>query len=172
MQGYQHLLLGTVAGVCAASAIAEPAAGAAFAMACMVGSVYPDIDVASSKIGKKVKPLAVLANKVFGHRGFIHTPINGIFLYFLIFGITNRYLPSVPHCIAEGFTLGFFLHLIQDTFTKGGIMWFYPVSSKKMRLARIGSNSPWCFVITVILAALVAGFFLWFVPTAQMPELL
>ena len=81
MKGKEHLLLGTATGLIAASAISAPhSAQAALAVSCMVGSLYPDIDLVASKMGSVVKPLSFMLNKMFGHRGFIHTPINAALL--------------------------------------------------------------------------------------------
>lgn len=150
----------------------KPNGSRAFGMACMAGSLYPDIDSVSSKLGRKVKSLSILFTKVFGHRGFIHSPVNGILLYLAIYAFTQDLIPDDPYCIAAGFLFGFMLHLIQDSFTRGGIPWLYPVCTKKIRFARFRSDSPWCFVITAVLAVLIAGFFLWFVPMSQMPMLI
>lgn len=159
MQGHQHLLLGTVAGLSGAMMYAEPAAGIAFCAACMIGSIYPDIDVSTSKISKKARATSFVIGHIFGHRGFIHTPFNGLVMYLLLTWITGMVMPSYSSQIVTGFIIGFFLHLLQDTMTKGGIMWFWPLKFK-IHLTNLKSSSPVCYVITIIMAAITAGVFI------------
>lgn len=160
MQGHQHLLLGTVAGIAGSALFSDPAAGMAFCGACMLGSVYPDIDIGTSKLGKKMKPASALIGHIFGHRGFIHTPLNGILLCIILTAVCGQILPDYDFEIVSGFVIGFFLHLIQDTFTRGGIMWLWPIRFR-FRLTKLKSASPLCYVITFILAILVVMLFLW-----------
>lgn len=163
MQGYQHLFLGITTGACMASIIPKEQA-AVCVIACTIGSIFPDIDISTSKLGKRIKPASMIISHVFGHRGFIHTPLNGIILTILLCLVANEEFP----CIPSAFCVGFFLHLLQDTFTKAGIMWLFPIKAK-IHFTNIKSNSLLCIPITLALAAISAWILLWLVPASQTP---
>ena len=48
-----------------------------------IGGLMPDIDHPSSKAGRKEGIFSTIINKIFGHRGFLHTPLF-IFLFFIL----------------------------------------------------------------------------------------
>lgn len=171
MQGHQHLILGTVAGIAGSANFGDRGAGLVFCIACMAGSLYPDVDLQTSKAGRAAGPVSAVINRIFGHRGFIHTPVNGILMYVIIATITGQIWPEYAYVLASGFTAGFFLHLLQDTMTKGGIMWFWPVKWK-IHLTNLSSNSPVCYVITAVMAFLVVIVFAYLVPMAGVPVLI
>lgn len=152
MTGENHLLLGAAIGVSVVAVTQNCTDGAVFATACMLGSLYPDIDLPSTKIGHMCKPFSILLNKKYGHRGFIHSPLNAAFLTLIYWGLTYLTVPSAFNVVALGFLVGFFAHLVQDTLTKGGIPWFYPIK-KKIHLTNIGADSKLCFFMTFGLAA-------------------
>lgn len=151
MKGREHLILGTVVGASVAAATRNYDNGLIFMSACIVGSLSPDIDLPDSKLGHLIKPISALLNKIFGHRGFIHTPLNAAVLTLIYWLITRAIEPIAFRTVALGFLVGFTVHLIQDTFTKGGIMWLYPVKLK-IHFTNIGSDSFLCFFITIALA--------------------
>lgn len=155
MKGSQHLFLGTVAGIAGSEIYAGTDAGIPFCLACMAGSLFPDIDLQTSKAGNIIWPISGLLNKTFGHRGFIHTPLNGAIMSLAVYALTNLVFLGFGIQIATGFALGFFLHLLQDTVTRGGIMWLWPLKIK-IHLTNIRSNDIWCWPITAIFAAICA----------------
>lgn len=169
MQGHQHLFLGTAAGLTGSLSFVEPAAGIAFCASCMIGSLYPDIDMGTSKIGRRAKPAAFILNGLFGHRGFIHTPINGILMTLVIYLISMAAFPPYAYEIASGFAVGFFLHLLQDTMTQGGIMWLWPVKLK-IHFTNFKSSSPVHYLITLGMAAVTVIAFI-LIALSNRPEL-
>lgn len=171
MRGYQHLALGTITGLCLASAMPNDAAGLAICASCMAGSLYPDIDLSASKIGSRVKPASTVIHALFGHRGFIHTPVNAVLMSALLYTVSKCIVPELAMYITEGFAIGFFLHLLQDTFTRSGIMWLWPLKFR-IHFTRITSGSILCIPITAALAALSAGLILYVLPAAQVPMLI
>lgn len=163
MQGYQHLFLGITTGACMVSLVPKEQATACM-VACAIGSIFPDIDISTSKLGKKIKPASMIISHIFGHRGFVHTPLNGIMLTILLYLITSEAFS----CIPSTFCIGFFLHLLQDTFTKTGIMWLFPIKAR-IHFTNLKSSSLLCVPITLALAAISAWVLLWLVPAAQTP---
>ncbi len=89
---------------------------------CLFGSVFPDIDINSSKIGSTVKPLSTLINKTVGHRTLFHSPL----LYGVLLFLSYRFLPE-SFLYMLGFTVGAFSHLALDFFNPVGISLFWPI---------------------------------------------
>lgn len=81
----------------------------------MIGLLLPDIDAETSTLGRYVK----FISRAIPHRTITHT----IWAVLLLAGAT-WYFES-PLLLA--LTLGYFLHILQDTFSKQGIAWFYPI---------------------------------------------
>lgn len=92
-------------------------------LAVVLGSLFPDIDIATSKLGK-YNPLTPFMK----HRGRMHT--------LLILGLIALPLSQINTSMAKGFFFGYLMHLVADTFTPRGIMWLYPFSKKYFSLAR------------------------------------
>lgn len=92
-------------------------------LALVVGSLFPDIDIATSKLGRYN-----LFAPLMKHRGRMHTII--------VLGIIAMPLSLINTNMALGFAFGYLLHLIADTFTPMGIMWLYPYNKKYYSLAR------------------------------------
>lgn len=114
----------------------------------ILGSVLPDIDHKSSYIGKRVKPVSSVINKLAGHRKLFHSPIIYWALYIasMSIGTDKLVLNSM-----FGLFLGIFSHLFLDSLTIGGLPWFYPISKKRFSLARIKTNSQLEFTLCGIL---------------------
>ena len=98
-------------------------------IAIMVAAVFallPDIDMVKSKLGRKLQPFSTLAAFVFRHRGFLHSFVFAVAVYFLV-----RYLFSST--IAAAAAIGYSSHLLLDMATKEGIMPLSPLSKMKIR---------------------------------------
>lgn len=91
----------------------------------MLGSLFPDLDSPNSTLGK----FNIFA-RFMRHRGSTHTLL-GLFLtslfIFLLAKDTNA---------AFNFAFGYFTHLLLDTLTPQGIMWYYPVSKHYVRIPK------------------------------------
>lgn len=57
----------------------------------------------------------------FVHRGFVHTPVFMVVCVIVLIALGYKKKVWLP------FSIGFFSHLVIDTFSHGGIMWFWPV---------------------------------------------
>jgi len=91
-----------------------------FVLMVLIATLLPDIDSAYSTLGHK---------KFFGflqffvkHRGVLHS-----FTFLIV--LTLIFLFFLP-LLALGFFLGYALHLFADSFTKEGIVLFYPFKKK------------------------------------------
>ncbi|WP_297429381.1 metal-dependent hydrolase [Clostridium sp.] len=103
----------------------------------ILGSILPDIDHKNSYIGKKTKVVSSAINKFAGHRKLFHGPLIYLLLYSMSFGITNNKILMLG---IKGIFLGILSHLVLDSFTIGGVPWFYPFSKKKFSLGKFKTN--------------------------------
>lgn len=95
-----------------------------FFLIIMLFSVFPDIDMPKSKIGKNNKIISRIINLIFGHRGILHT----IYLPLILFLVFYR----LNYEMAIAILLGYFSHIFMDALTKMGVMPFYPLINKKI----------------------------------------
>ena len=127
-----------------------------FLGAAVVGSILPDIDHKNSYIGKKAKTVSKTISKLAGHRKLFHAPLMYLLSYSISIGMINDKL--LLACI-KGLFLGVLSHLFLDSFTIGGLPWFYPLSKKKFSLCNIKTNSKveeiLCGILTCINVVIV-----------------
>lgn len=98
-----------------------------------IGCQLPDIDTTDSHIGRCTKPISSIISH-FGHRGITHSLFGWAMLYFIVaFGLRSRYFTFMYQIFPYGWSIfldwlliGYFLHLIEDWFSKGGLIWFFP----------------------------------------------
>ena len=121
-----HLVIGLFVAVLFLPFVSNPLS---FLFIVLVGSLFPDIDTAFSKVGRNIP--AKIVQIFTTHRGMIHS----ITLALLISWILSIFFPK----LAFGFFVGYSVHLLADSFTKMGITPFWPYS----RVARgmIKTNS-------------------------------
>ncbi len=121
----------------------------------MLGSLLPDLDASESKIrhfgwrqnGLRVEPLqplASLAHRAFGHRGFLHS-LGGVALCAVALVPAGKYLGGAFY---GGILLGYASHLCADALTKSGIpLWqWWPGKTVRQvhvvpRWARVSTGS-------------------------------
>lgn len=120
----------------------------------LLGSLLPDIDHSNSYIGQKVKTASKVINKLAGHRKLFHAPLAYLLLYSVALGMVKDNLILV--CI-NGLFLGILSHLILDSFTLGGLPWFYPLSKKRFSLGNIKTNSKLEDILCGILTCINIG---------------
>lgn len=116
-----------------------------------VSALLPDIDIKGSKVNNKAGIVGKGVSAVFSHRGFIHTPILYVVLYFLMSMV-------LPMSICQGFLVGTLSHLVLDTFNSKGIMWLYPITRKHFHVAKIKTRGvgETVFMFAMIAFAVVA----------------
>lgn len=101
-------------------------AGFVFLICVSFGSLLPDIDSKNSLINKFIP---INLSKYFVHRGICHSLIGWlifclislIILFPIIF-----YAKLIGTMIYFGLIIGYFLHLLEDSFSRSGIIWMYP----------------------------------------------
>lgn len=98
-------------------------------LALSIGALFPDIDESKSYIGRRTRGISDIINLVFGHRGITHTLVGWLVFSIFVFGV-GFFLNDIR--ISFYLSLGFFLHVLEDSFSKGSVMWFYPFSEKKI----------------------------------------
>ena len=113
-------------------------------------SVFPDIDIGTSLIGRRVRPW----NAFFRHRGFFHSIICMIACTVAVFIVFHE----ADYALA--FLLGFASHLALDSLTPAGLALFWPSSFSPKGKFRTGGLFDWSlfFALVIIDTALVAGF--------------
>ena len=122
-----------------------------------IGAMLPDIDYPKSYLGRKCRLISNFVYNLFGHRGFIHSPLCLLLLYtmlLLIFG----YIPYKSIYIKvfiDSICIGYASHLVLDMLTPAGIPLLYPFSKKRCRLLCLtndnGNKLIYCILIFLLL---------------------
>ena len=114
-----------------------------FIVIMLITSALPDIDSYKSKLGKKIKPVSFLINIFLGHRGIFHS----LFLLILI----SMVIAIINIEIAVAFFIGYLSHLVLDSLTPEGVMFFYPFSNRRTKgFIRTGSLFENIFFILLL----------------------
>ena len=155
MKGSMHLIGGVSVGIATAYLLTKDVTSTAVCgMIGGIGGLFPDIDSPTSMISKNIPLVPKAINKAFGHRTFTHSLMIPIFIggiAYLCRNNKNAFLGLI--C----FGIGFLMHLIQDTLTKGGVPWLYPLKRKRFSLLPIRSGNPIEIVFTIILIGIYVG---------------
>ena len=107
-------------------------------------SLLPDIDKSNSLLGKKIKPISFIIEKLFGHRKLFHS----LLFWTVISALIWRYAGKSYAIIT---LLGISSHLIADALTKQGINFLYPVSQFRIAgFIETGSLLETIFLLTII----------------------
>lgn len=99
--------------------------------ALVLGSLLPDIDHPKSFIGKHNQLVSQVTNKTLGHRGATHSLVVAFGIYFIFLFIAKKYFSASAMLTPFWTLVGYLLHLVEDSFSKNGIHWFWPLSKKK-----------------------------------------
>jgi len=136
-----HLAFGFLVGLLGIKYL-NPGNQILFMLLCMFGAALPDIDHPRSKIGRKVKVVAML----FEHRGFWHSlfvlvPLSFVLLYF------------VSRINAYAVLLGYVSHLAIDCLTYEGIMPLHPLSRFRIKgIMKTGAEAEFVILILLVIA--------------------
>lgn len=151
-----HSLGGVAAGLLMISAnnVNEPTYQTTMMAGAVLGSLFLDIDHPKSWIANKMPMVSDVMSGVFKHRGFVHTPlfiiIVSIVLNTLNWGWLHELHYLAPYFI-KGFVPGMLSHLILDTLNVQGIMWLWPISTKRLHILGIRTNSLMEAVVCLLL---------------------
>jgi inner membrane protein len=112
-----------------------------FLLAIVLGSLLPDLDSATSFIGKKFK----LVSLFFRHRGMIHSVVFLAGFSIISFLITKNFYYFLA------FAMGYLSHLLLDSMTPSGVAFFWP---SKVRTRGIFKTTG---LVDILLLALFIG---------------
>ena len=117
-----------------------------------LGAVLPDIDSEDSTLGKYIKPVS----RLIPHRTITHTLWIVLVLGVAVWSLESVYLLAL--------TLGYALHILEDSFSSQGIRWLYPVPVKgrsPFTYETGGFGETVMFLSAIGVHALCAGFVIW-----------
>ncbi len=91
-----------------------------FMIMLIIGAIFPDIDSEKSYLGKSMmfRPVQFFIK----HRGIVHSLFFGSFAAMI--------LALIYPGLGFGFLLGFFLHILADSFTREGVVPLYPIKKR------------------------------------------
>ncbi len=103
----------------------------------MIGGLAPDIDQSTGTLWKRVR-LGRLLGKVLapifgGHRHISHSVLGIVFfgvISKLFLTLTSNVLIVDGNVVWWSFMIGVVSHLVADSFTHGGVPWFFPIPIK------------------------------------------
>ncbi len=120
--------------------------------AAVVGSLAPDIDHPSSRVGQLLWPISYPLARLFGHRGLTHSALALLGLALAVVLLDGAVVTTVT-----AFAVGYTLHLAADACTTRGIALLYP-SRQRFRApitVRTGGLGEWA--LTGLILALAAA---------------
>lgn len=124
-------------------------------LACAVlGSLFPDIDSVSSKLGRKLLAVSGPIQLVIGHRTMFHAPL----LYGLLYGISLFFTQSgsLLSLLSLVACLSAMSHILLDSLNPGGVPFLWPYSHKyHLALFRVRG------IVDILLFFVFAGLCLW-----------
>lgn len=135
MRGITHTAAGISVGILLSNCLNADIGNTVVMVSCsMIGSIFPDIDNASSKIGHHVKPASYLIQLFIGHRTVFHAPV-----LYLILGImiTATYPRTMPY--VTSFLIGAASHILLDSFNPAGVPLLWPIN-KHFHIANFKSG--------------------------------
>lgn len=147
MRASTHIVFGSAIAVAAFTATGA-GVGPLTIPAAVVGSLLPDIDLASSRAGRKIWPLAWIIRLAFGHRGMTHSLLALVAVTALL---TQAFGAQPP---VGAFAIGYLSHLFGDWITPRGIPVLWPIGRKYASPMPIRSaKGELAYMGTAVLAA-------------------
>jgi membrane-bound metal-dependent hydrolase YbcI (DUF457 family) len=120
-----------------------------FVLVALISTYLPDIDSRYSKIGQK--SIARLLQWFTKHRGMIHS-------FTFLCSLTIIFVLIWP-IGALGFFLGYGLHLFTDSFTRDGIMPFYPWKKRSEGFMSTNGKIEKGFFVVIVIIDIALIFF-------------
>lgn len=123
--------------------------GIIFIAVVVLAGILPDIDMPTSKIGSKTKPLSKLLNLLFGHRGLIHSIFVPIVFLWIFY-----YFNMVEYGLA--IFIGYIGHLIADALSWEGINFLYPIAKFRIQgFIKVGGFLEYSIFVMLLAIGLV-----------------
>lgn len=157
MLGKTHMVGGICTGILTTSFLVQNTNFSSYALvaapllisASTFGSLLPDIDHPNSKMGRRMKPISKLINKLVGHRGATHTLLAMVIVSLALF-MLNLSLPlnlqPFGWSVVLGVTVGYFSHILLDALTPSGVPLFAPFIKSSIRFAKLTTGKYDFFV--------------------------
>ncbi len=125
-----------------------------------ISALVPDLDGSESMIENirilGVRPLkfvGFVVDKLFKHRGFLHSLMAVGFLAFILLG----FFPALPKELVITILFGYVSHLVADGVTPLGVPWLYPLDWRPS-LPRFLAITTGSFKETIVFIGLVVLF--------------
>ena len=148
---YTHILLGIIVFILAKDYF-HAANNLIFFLILLLGSILPDIDERHSKVNRWSGFIGQITTFFAKHRGFFHSLLFFIILFFLIAHYWNINY-------AWALMLGYLAHIMGDGITRMGVQIFYPFSDFKFKgPVKVGGMLE--ILIMIILVVLIVKQFL------------
>ena len=129
---------------------------AVFLVSLFLGALLPDIDNARSQLGRRLRPLSDLIEKVAGHRGVTHS-LTGFLVLIIVVGLIST---AFAGQIFLPFFCGYGAHLLLDGMTPRGIYPFYPLKFKLRGPIRTGSGAERLVFSLILVGSVYFVYFL------------
>lgn len=150
MKGPTHIAAGTLAGLILSQAICPEQSTQAIAVIAITaaGSIMPDIDVGTSKLGRRIPALSYTIQFLFGHRGIFHSLILWALPLLYLHISYPEYRLFVWSC-----GCGIATHLLLDMLNPAGIPLLWPWN-KRIHLAEFQSGGLFDWLLGIALTVL------------------
>ncbi|MEA4987920.1 MAG: metal-dependent hydrolase [Anaerovorax sp.] len=159
-----HTLGGVAAGltIISTAGIHDPIQKTTVMTGAVLGSLFADIDHPKSWITHKVPVAGTIISGLFKHRGFLHTPLFIVITWAFVSILIPMWIKGPDDLYRtilffNGFIPGMLSHLILDTLNVQGIMWLFPISTKRINLLSIRTGGFGEAVICAVLGAMLFG---------------
>ncbi|HOI18368.1 MAG TPA: metal-dependent hydrolase [Candidatus Woesearchaeota archaeon] len=118
----------------------------------IIGSIFPDIDIANSYINKKLKIPIILTKINFRHRGLFHSLMIPLILSLLSLIFQKQPFISL---VLISFSFGMISHIILDSLTPAGVSLFWPFPIKIKGTIKTSSLKETLLFITMLIILIV-----------------
>lgn len=121
----------------------------------IMSSMIADIDIPQSKIGRKAGVVSWLIEKLFGHRGVLHSLYPVVVIYILFFWVFEW------HLIGLGVIVGYLSHIFIDLFNKEGIVLLPPFRWSRVRgfITSGGIVDYVLFILLIVADIIIMGWY-------------
>lgn len=111
-----------------------------------IGSLIPDIDICTSKMGRLMPPASFLIQTFIGHRTLFHAPLP----YIVLLSLCWLRIPSLGLWFAAA-GVGILTHLLLDMLNPSGVPLLWP-SAKRFSLATLQSGGLVDKILSLVLS--------------------
>lgn len=131
-----------------------------------LGSVAPDIDKTTTKVGRKffLRPISHYLQNRYGHRTITHALVASIIVFAILLFLAKYmtgFLQFVYFYSMLGFGVGYISHLVLDMLTIRGIPVFYPISHKRYMICKFKTSKHEDLITSLLVVA--TGISLYFI---------